>query len=134
MRTTVDDLLLHARARLRRVTPQQAHDHLRLGTGTLVDTRVDASRRRDGEVAGALVTSLNVLEWRLDPTSSHRHPLAPGLGDLVMVLCEQGYSSSLAAARLQDIGFTRATDVIGGVEAWRAAGLPLVAPSTRAHA
>ena len=77
---------------------------------------------------GALVLSRNVLEWRLDPDCAHRHPDAPGTGERVIVMCNEGYQSSLAAATLQDLGFDRATDLIGGFQAWRAAGLP-VAPA-----
>jgi rhodanese-related sulfurtransferase len=77
---------------------------------TLIDIRADSQIARDGTIAGALVIPRNVLEWRLDPASEHRHPAAPQLGDLVIVLCDEG--------------FTRATDVDGGFQAWRAAGLP----------
>ncbi|HEY0718178.1 MAG TPA: rhodanese-like domain-containing protein [Streptosporangiaceae bacterium] len=70
----------------------------------------------------------NVLEWRLDPASDHRHPQAPRLTDHVILLCDEGYQSSLAAATLQQLGFTRATDVDGGFRAWRQAGLPVLPP------
>ena len=118
----VDRLLTSARAGLTRLTPQQAHAAAK-GGALLVDTRTAAQRARQGEVPGALVVDRTVLEWRLDPTSPHRIPEAvPGVR--VIVLCRQGYSSSLAAASLRSLGID-ATDVVGGVEAWAGAGLPL---------
>ncbi|KRE39248.1 sulfurtransferase [Janibacter sp. Soil728] len=118
----VDRLLTSARTGLRRLTPQQAHAATK-GGALLVDTRTAAQRARQGEVPGALVVDRTVLEWRLDPTSPHRIPEAvPGVR--VIVLCRQGYSSSLAAASLRSLGVD-ATDVVGGVEAWIAAGLPV---------
>jgi len=80
---------------------------------------------RDGGVPGALRIRRNVLEWRLDPDSGHRHPQAPGLDDQVVVMCDAGYASSLAAATLQQLGFAKATDLAGGFQAWRGAGLPV---------
>jgi rhodanese-related sulfurtransferase len=124
-RLSVDDWLAEARLGLVRLAAPDAYSAMQAGA-TLVDTRLDDHRRRTGSIAGALEVSLNVLEWRLDPDSPYRHPRAPALDDLVVVLCEQGYSSSLAAARLQRLGFARATDVIGGFEAWATAGLPVV--------
>jgi rhodanese-related sulfurtransferase len=88
-----------------------------------VDTRTDAQRRCQGEVPGALVIDRTVLEWRPDPASEWRIPEATGYDLQVVVLCRQGYSSSLAAASLRQVGLNRATDVIGGVDAWIAAGL-----------
>ena len=82
-------------------------------------------RAADGTIPGALVLSLNHLEWRLDPTSASRIPEATGTDVDVVLLCDEGYCSSLAAARLHDLGLTRATDMIGGFQAWRAAGLPV---------
>lgn len=122
-RTTVDDVLAAARARLDRVTPAQAWARM-MHAATLVDVRTTDQVRAGGHIPGALEISLNVLEWRLDPESPSRHPDAPALDDAVIVLCQQGYSSSLAAARLRDIGFVKATDVIGGFEAWVDEGLP----------
>lgn len=124
-RWTINLMLEEARRNLRRVTADQAYAALRDGA-TLVDVRTWEHRERDGRIDGALEIALNVLEWRLDPDSGARVPNAPTLIDPVIVLCEQGYSSSLAAARLQDLGFAEATDVIGGFEAWRAARLPVV--------
>ncbi len=96
----------------------------------LVDTRPEFQRRDKGDVPGALVIDRNVLEWRLDPSSASCLPIARY--DLpVVVMCNQGYSSSLAAAGLRDLGIRRATDVIGGFEAWAAAGLPVVRTPSR---
>lgn len=120
--SAVDRVLAAARAGLVRLTPQQAHDAAK-GGALLVDTRTTAQRTRQGEVPGALVIDRTVLEWRLDPTSPHRIPEAMP-GTRVVVLCRQGYSSSLAAVSLRFLGVD-ATDVIGGVEAWTASGLPL---------
>jgi rhodanese-related sulfurtransferase len=126
-RTTIDDLLARSRSRLARLDPVATAAALSDGA-TLVDIRSDAQIARDGVVPGALVIARNVLEWRLDPASAHRHPDAPALDDHVIVMCHEGYQSSLAAATLQQLGFARATDLDGGFEAWRAAGLPVEAP------
>ena len=124
MPRTVDDLLKEARATLSRVTPEQASAEL--GDGALlVDVRTEAQRATNGEIAGALAIGLNVLEWRLDPASEWRIPQATDHDVRVIVVCQEGYSSSLAAARLQSLGLHRATDVIGGFDAWRDAGLPV---------
>jgi rhodanese-related sulfurtransferase len=120
---TVDDVLTAARSRLTRLTPAQASAAAARGA-LLVDTRPIHQRIVEGEIPGALVLERNVLEWRLDPSSEAAIPEAAH--DLfVVVLCSEGYSSSLAAAALLDLGVYRATDVIGGVHAWSAAGLPL---------
>ncbi len=128
-RVTVDQMLVQARSRLTRLTAALAYLAVSGSEAVLVDVRTPDNRARDGHLPGALEIPLNVLEWRLDPASSHRHPRAPDLDDLVIVICEEGYSSSLAAARLQDLGFNRATDVIRGFEGWEAAGLPVVSQS-----
>ena len=125
---SVDQLLAQARARLDRLTPGQVFAAQRAGA-VLVDIRPVAQRRVSGTIPGALVIERNVLEWRLDPQSDARLPLA-GRYDLdVIVYCQEGYTSSLAAAALQDLGLYRATDLAGGIAAWLAAGLP-VTPST----
>lgn len=90
----------------------------------LIDVRTAEQRVAGGRIPGALKISLNVLEWRFDPDSASRHPRAPHLATAVIVLCEEGYSSSLAAHRLQALGFAQATDVVGGFVEWVAAGLP----------
>lgn len=130
MRASVDDLLARARRRFTRLEPAAAHAAARSGAATLIDVRTDAQRTAGGVVPGALVFSLNVLEWRLDPDSPSRAPGAPGLSDQIILLCQDGYCTSLAAARLLDLGFTRATDVMGGFVAWRHAGLPVAAVAT----
>ncbi len=91
----------------------------------LVDTRPLEQRQRDGEIPGAIVIDRNVLEWRLDPSSEHCIPQAVS-DQRVIVICNEGYSSSLAAATLQRLGLRDATDVIGGFQAWAARGLPVV--------
>ena len=128
-RTTIDELLTTARNGLFRLQPAQALTAMRLGAA-LIDIRGDSQIARDGTIPGALVIARNVLEWRLDPGSQHRHPQAPGLGDRVILLCDEGYQSSLAAATLQQMGFAFATDVAGGFQAWRDAGLPVITPGT----
>jgi rhodanese-related sulfurtransferase len=121
-RRTIDEVLARARARLERLTPQQAHAEHAAGA-LLVDIRPVGQRAVEGEVPGAVAIERNVLEWRLDPASDARLPLARY--DLrVLVLCSEGYTSSLAAAALHELGLTRATDVVGGFRAWQAAGLP----------
>ena len=123
---TIDQVLDNARRRLRRVTPQQASAEHANGA-LLVDTRTLEQRNKDGEVPGALVIDRTVVEWRLDPASPSRIPEATDHKVRVIVICNQGYSSSLAAASLLDLGLVNATDVIGGFEAWKAAGLPIKA-------
>ena len=99
-----------------------------IGSGALlVDIRSEVQREADGVVPGALFFPRNVLEWRLDPASGHADPRVPGLHAEVIVMCNEGYQSSLAAATLQELGFARATDLDGGFQAWRAAGLPVEA-------
>jgi rhodanese-related sulfurtransferase len=125
MTKTVDELLAEARARFVRVTPQQAWAELDAGEAVLVDTRTSEQRHEMGAIPGALVIDRTVFEWRLDPTSEWRVPEVGDHDARVIVICREGFSSSLAAASLHDLGLRKATDVIGGVEAWRAAGLPL---------
>ena len=120
----IERVLAAARARLERVSPAEAVQLMADG-GLLVDTRPVAQRRREGEVPGALVIERNVLEWRLDPASDHRIPEVTGYDQVVVVMCSEGYSSSLAAAVLQDLGLVRATDLEGGFQAWAGSGLPV---------
>ena len=124
---TIDEMLATARARLTRLGPLAALAEQTAGA-TLIDIRSERQVRADGAIPGAVWIERNVLEWRLDPTSAHRHPAAPRHEDQVIVVCDEGYASSLAAATLLDLGFARATDLDGGFQAWRAAGLPVVAP------
>jgi rhodanese-related sulfurtransferase len=120
----VDRLLARARAGLHRLTPAEAAEAQAHGA-LIVDTRTDQQRREQGELPGALVVDRTVLEWRLDPYGPWRVPELTGPDQLVIVVCRQGFSSSLAAASLQSVGLSRATDVVGGVEAWLSAGLPV---------
>ena len=122
--TTVDELLAAARAELERVEPAVAKARQDAGA-LLVDVRLVEQRTADGTVPGALVIALNHLEWRLDPTSANRIAEARDHDVEIMLLCDEGYCSSLAAARLHELGLHRATDVVGGFQAWRAAGLPV---------
>ena len=125
----IERVLAAARARLERVTPAEAAQLMAEG-GLLVDTRPLAQRRQDGHVPGALVIDRNVLEWRLDPASEHRVPEVTGYDQVIVVMCSEGYSSSLAAAVLQDVGLVRATDLEGGFRAWAASGLPVTRDAT----
>ncbi|HET9258450.1 MAG TPA: rhodanese-like domain-containing protein [Pseudonocardiaceae bacterium] len=120
---SVEELLARARSGLRRLTPAQAHDAFAAGA-PLVDIRPDWQRAEEGEVPGALIVERNHLEWRFDPECDARLPQATGYDVRVIVLCSQGYTSSLAAASLQTLGLSQATDVIGGFHAWRAEDLP----------
>ncbi|WP_346539737.1 rhodanese-like domain-containing protein [Micromonospora sp. DPT] len=119
----VDALLEQARAGLRRLSPQETVEAVRAGA-LLVDTRTESQRREQGELPGAVVIERTVLEWRLDPASEWRIPEATGYDREIVVVCRQGYASSLAAASLQALGLRNATDMIGGVQAWQEAGLP----------
>ncbi|HEX6685200.1 MAG TPA: rhodanese-like domain-containing protein [Candidatus Limnocylindrales bacterium] len=124
MRRGISDILAHARARLSRLTPRETLAAQQSGA-IVVDIRPVEQRRAHGEIPGAVVIDRNVLEWRLDPASDARLPLADNYDLSVIVVCQQGYSSSLAAATLQEIGLHRATDMAGGFEAWQASGLPI---------
>ncbi|GAV43981.1 rhodanese-like domain-containing protein [Streptomyces acidiscabies] len=121
----IDALLEQTRATYARVEAQEAYKATRAGDALLVDIRYAALRERDGLIPGALVVERNELEWRLDPQGSHRVPEATGHDLRVVVICNEGYASSLAAASLHQLGLHRATDLIGGFQAWRAAGLPV---------
>ena len=120
---SIDEILAAARSRLTRVTPEQAFAELSSGA-VLIDIRPAWMRAADGEVPGSVVIERNHLEWRLDPESDARLDLATGYDVRPIVICQEGYTSSLAAAALQDLGLARATDVDGGYAAWQAAGLP----------
>ena len=123
----VEELLEDARARLQRVTPEQAHAEQRDDGALLVDTRTFEQRRAQGMIPGALVIDRTVFEWRLDPAGEYHVAGVTDHDVRIIVICRQGFSSSLAAASLHDLGLVRATDVIGGFDAWRAAGLPVEA-------
>jgi rhodanese-related sulfurtransferase len=122
---SIDEVLADARSRLIRVTPREAAARVTAGA-VLVDIRPAAQRAVEGEVPGALIVERNVLEWRFDPRSDARLPVATGYDIDVLVLCSEGYTSSLAADALRDLGLHRATDVVGGFRAWTAAGLPTI--------
>lgn len=121
---TVDELLARARERLVRVEPAEAAAAMDDGA-VLVDIRSGFQRARDGRVPGAVVVARNVLEWRCDPASPWREDSVSDPARRVVLLCDEGYQSSLAAVTLHDLGLADATDVIGGFQAWRAAGLPV---------
>jgi diaminopropionate ammonia-lyase len=122
-RKTVDKLLDEARTHLQRVDPQQASEATANGA-LLIDIRSDHQREADGVVPGAIYFPRNVLEWRCDPSSEGYDPRVDSLDRRIIVMCNEGYASSLAALSLQELGFTNATDLDGGFQAWRAAGLP----------
>jgi len=124
VRVSINEMLESARARLNRLEPAEALEATAAGA-LLIDTRSADVVARDGSIPGSLHLPLSVLEWRVDPESPHRDPRVKDLDAHVVVICAHGYSSSLAAARLQDLGFHRATDVVGGFEAWKRAGLPV---------
>lgn len=122
-----------ARARLERLGPEEAKRAADQGA-LLIDIRSDSQRERDGLMRGAKVVPRNELEWRLDPDCDYRDPELARPAEQVVIVCNRGYQSSLAAATLKDMGFERATDIDGGFEAWRDAGLPVVAPVDRRRA
>ena len=129
----VEALLRRARNGLQRLAPVQVPAALDAGA-VLIDIRSDLQRLRDGELPRAVVVARNVLEWRCDPLSEWRDP---GLADVrrrLILICDEGYQSSLAAATLQLLGRADATDVIGGFRGWRAAGMPVLASGARVRA
>ncbi|WP_371749142.1 rhodanese-like domain-containing protein [Streptomyces sp. NBC_00280] len=126
----IDELLDRVRETYARVETQETYRAAQAGEALLVDIRYSALRERDGLIPGALVVERNELEWRLDPLGSHRVPQATGHDLRIVVICNEGYASSLAAVSLHRLGLHRATDLVGGFQAWRAAGLPVAA---RAH-
>ncbi|HEX4252387.1 MAG TPA: rhodanese-like domain-containing protein [Pseudonocardia sp.] len=117
-------MLANARARLKRLEPTEAAEEFAAGA-LLVDIRPQWQRATEGAIPGALLIERNHLEWRLDPSSGARIPEAVDHDVTVIVVCSEGYTSSLAAASLQELGLHRATDLIGGFQAWRAARLPM---------
>lgn len=118
-RCHVDELLARARERLDRVRPEDLEGEVARGA-VVVDTRPAEQRDRDGVMPWAVAVDRNVLEWRLDPTSPHRLDLGLTRDTRVVVVCDEGYSSSLVAATLQELGLRRATDLVGGFQAWSA--------------
>ena len=124
-RQTIDDLLAAARGRIERLAPEAAYRAMTDGA-LLVDTRCGGDRRETGVIPGSVHVPLSVLFWRLDPGSGYDDPALSNLARPVVLICAHGYSSSLAAATLRDLGFASVADVIGGFEAWSASGLPVV--------
>jgi rhodanese-related sulfurtransferase len=133
-RLTADDLLAEARRGLSRLDPAEAASAISAGA-VLVDIRTELQRERDGTVPGSVWLQRNVLEWRCDPASPARDERVSDLHRRLIVMCDAGYASSLAAASLQRLGHEHATDLVGGFQAWRAAGLPVgpaeATPATR---
>jgi rhodanese-related sulfurtransferase len=125
-RLSINDLLAASRSKIERLDPHAAH-RANQADALLVDTRCAEQRRARGVIPGSVHVPLSVLYWRLDPASGFEDPLLADLDRRVIVVCADGYSSSIAAATLRELGFTRAADLIGGFEAWRAAGLPVEA-------
>jgi rhodanese-related sulfurtransferase len=123
-RKTIDEFLSEVRERIDRVSPEEAAVEVSEGA-LLVDIRSESQRAADGVVPGAIYHPRNVLEWRLDPASGHDDPAVGGVERRVIVMCDAGYASSLAADTLREIGFARAADLDGGFQAWRGAGLPV---------
>jgi rhodanese-related sulfurtransferase len=117
-RRSIDDVLAEARRQLDRVDPTDLAAEMAAGA-LVIDIRPIDQRQRDGELAGAVVVGRNELEWRLDPASTHRIPEVTGYEHRVVVVCNEGFASSLAAVGLRQLGLVRATDLDGGFQAWR---------------
>jgi rhodanese-related sulfurtransferase len=128
---SVDQLLDYVRSRYERMSPQEAFEAQRAGA-ILVDTRCYEQRRDHGLIPGAVLMERNVMEWRLDPRSDAHETWAGGHDARIIVVCQQGFGSSLAVRSLLDMGLERATDLVGGFEAWRDAGLPVAPHSPEA--
>ena len=128
--SAIDDLLAVARAGLDRVEPSDLAREM-AAAALVVDIRPVEQRQRDGELPGAVVIDRNVLEWRLDPTCPHRVPEAGDPTRRIILVCNQGYSSSLAAATLRSLGLSRATDLVGGFQAWLAVARAGAVPGSR---
>ena len=124
MSPSIDDLLAEARSRYRQLQPAEAREAMERGA-VMLDTRSHEQRVAGGLVPGAIRIHRNVLEWRVDPASGYQDPRIAAATGEVIVMCQQGYSSTLAAETLLRLGVDRATDLAGGFEAWAAAGLPV---------
>ncbi|HEY7260942.1 MAG TPA: rhodanese-like domain-containing protein [Trebonia sp.] len=127
---SISEILIAARARLARLTPEEAFGEFCAGA-TLIDIRPAGQRASAGEIPGSVIVERNHLEWRFDPASDARLPWVTGYDLRLIVICAEGYTSSLAATALRDLGLD-ATDVTGGYAAWEAAGLPTARPEERA--
>lgn len=125
---TIDAVLADARAQLDRLTPLEAWSRLRTEGALIIDIRTPTDRGRDGVIPGSLHLPRTLLEWRVDPTSLRVHPAVGSYERCLVLVCNEGYSSSLAAVALHEIGFANATDIVDGIRGWQEAGLPLVAP------
>lgn len=123
-RRSVDALLDESRTQIERYTAEEARSYQQQGAW-LVDIRPIAQRSQYGQVPDALVIERNVLEWRLDPQCAHRLPEASSYERRIIILCQAGYASSMAAASVRSLGYRHVADVIGGFEAWQQAGLPV---------
>jgi rhodanese-related sulfurtransferase len=125
-RRTIEELLAQARAQLgHRPTPQEAHAAAEAGEAILVDVRAGDVLARDGGIPGAIHHQRTVIEWRADPDCQWRDDRIADLDAPLILFCSQGYASSLAAQTLREMGFTRATDMDGGFDAWKEQGLPV---------
>lgn len=122
--SNVERVLENTRRGLRRVGPFEALAIMRSG-GLLVDIRPYEQRKREGEIPGALIIERNVLEWRLDPRSPDKLDVVTGENQQIVIICSEGYASSLAAASLKSVGVNHATDLQGGVTLWARLGLPM---------
>lgn len=127
-RTTIHDLVAEARRGLRRLAPIELADLLAHDGAIVLDIRTPTDRERFGVIPGSIHAPRTTLEWMCDPASGYSHERLDGFEQLLVAVCNEGYSSSLAAASLQRLGFRHATDLIGGVMAWRAAGLAVDRP------
>lgn len=125
-RRTVHDITAAARLRLDRLTPETLADIADDDSVVIVDLRIPEDRRRHGVIPGSVPIPRSVLEWRADPTSGYPHDRLGDLDAVVVMVCNEGYSSSIAAANLLDLGYRRATDLIGGLLGWTTAGLPTI--------
>jgi rhodanese-related sulfurtransferase len=121
---TIDELVAAARSRIDRLSPMDARAEVEAGA-LMVDTRCGEARAAKGLIPGSVHVPLSVLYWRLDPTSGHDDKALSDRERRIILVCADGYSSSLAAATLRDLGFSRATDLDGGFTSWAAAGLPV---------
>lgn len=124
MTQTIDELVRQSRTKFVRLTAMETFEAQKVGA-LIVDSRTGSQRKKQGDIPGAIVIDRTVLEWRLDPHGQFKIPEAKDHDIRVIVVCRQGYSSSLAAESLRRLGLWRATDLVGGFEAWKEAGLPV---------
>ena len=129
-RRSIDEVLAEARRHISRLSPHEAAAAQTAGS-VIVDTRDGGDRSAEGEIPGALTVPLSVLPWRLDPRSAMRAPGATGVDQSIILVCNDGFSSSLAGEWLVRIGFRDVSDVVGGFRAWAAAGLPVIGAESR---